>query len=85
MTPDADFYGSDAWRRVRRAVMRRDGFTCCRCGADVRHTGCRLAHIKPRATHPELGLVMSNLRLLCWHCYSTTKRPADVATHAAPA
>lgn len=61
-----NFYYTKAWRRLRWAVLVRDGFRCVVCGADVGSRGkARVDHIKPRKTHPHLELEMSNCRTLC--------------------
>ena len=60
------FYRSSEWRHLRAAIVRRDGFKCVVCGADVSASGAATVdHIKPRLTHPHLSLDPANLRTLC--------------------
>jgi uncharacterized protein (TIGR02646 family) len=60
------FYTSTEWKRLRAAILKRDGYRCVVCKCDVSGKGqARVDHIKPRKTHPELALDPSNLRTLC--------------------
>lgn len=69
------FYLSREWRVVRLIVLRRDGYRCVICRRDVSASGeARVDHVKPRATHPELSLVVENLRTLCTTCDSNSHR-----------
>lgn len=63
------FLRSFEWRRVRMQVLIRDGASCKCCGAD-RSDGVKMHvdHIKPRRTHPQLALDLSNLQVLCEAC-----------------
>ena len=46
--------------------MRRDGYRCVICGADISGRGQALVdHIKPVRTYPHLALSLDNLRSLC--------------------
>lgn len=63
------FYCSEAWRKLRRVVLRRDGYRCVSCLADVSGPGqARVDHIKPRREFPDLALNPYNLRTLCPAC-----------------
>jgi 5-methylcytosine-specific restriction endonuclease McrA len=63
------FYFSKIWRAVRRVILRRDGYRCTVCRANVAGKGeARVDHIKPRSTHPDLEYELSNLRTLCTTC-----------------
>jgi hypothetical protein len=64
-----EFLQSYEWRRVRMAVLKRDGARCACCGA-TRDTGATIHvdHIKPRRIFPELALHMDNLQVLCHEC-----------------
>jgi 5-methylcytosine-specific restriction endonuclease McrA len=71
--PNAD-YGQE-WYRVRARVLRRDGYRCVVCGADV--TGkhrARVDHIVPVKVDPARIYDLTNLRTLCPRC--------DAARHA---
>lgn len=60
------FYLSSTWRALRIVILKRDGYRCVICKADVSAKGAaRIDHIKPRSTHPELAMEQSNLRTLC--------------------
>lgn len=55
----------EAWRR---AVYRRDQFTCQDCG-DARGGNLHAHHIQSFADHPELRLVLDNGVTLCKPCH----------------
>jgi len=63
------FLLSYEWRVTRMKVLVRDGARCACCGSTAKD-GVRMNvdHIKPRKTHPELALNMSNLQVLCEVC-----------------
>lgn len=68
VTSDA-FLQSYEWRRVRMAVLKRDGARCACCGATPGSgTKMHVDHIKPRRVFPELALHMDNLQVLCHEC-----------------
>ena len=58
------FYSSQAWRDLREAAKRRDGYCCVKCGA----RGGRLIvdHLRPRRDGGSDTL--DNLRCLCSAC-----------------
>ena len=60
------FYTSPEWRALRLQALRRDGWRCVICRCSVAGKGqARIDHIKSYRTHPELALMLSNLRTLC--------------------
>lgn len=63
------FYLTPQWRAKRVQIMRRDGYRCVCCGADVRAKGAaRVDHIIPLSQAWHLRLTDSNLRTLCVRC-----------------
>ena len=63
--PQQRFYGTAAWRRLRRRILREQPFC-----VDCRGAATEVDHIKPRRTHPELALDPSNLAPRCKPCHS---------------
>lgn len=64
-----EFYKSREWQKVRVNALRRDGFRCTICGADVRAKGSnRVDHIEPVKARPDLALRLDNVRTLCASC-----------------
>lgn len=62
--------GTERWKRVRREVMKRDGFKCVLCGAAGR---LECDHIKPvRKGGAEYD--MDNLQMLCKECHARKTR-----------
>lgn len=59
------------YQRWRKAVMRRDNYTCQICG-DNRGGDLEADHIKPRYWYPELTLDIDNGRTLCKDCHMAT-------------
>lgn len=72
------FYLSTTWERLRRAIKRRDDFTCqcCQRIFSPASGGMAVHHIRPRhlsedattTLHP-VADAMTNLVLLCWSCH----------------
>ena len=63
------FLGSFEWRQLRMLVLKRDGARCACCGATPNDgIVVNVDHIKPRRTHPQLALTLSNLQVLCQAC-----------------
>lgn len=62
------FY-TDAWKRLRYSVLKRDGGRCQLCGRSS-HDGVVLNvdHIKNLRDHPKLAMDPSNLQTLCSGC-----------------
>lgn len=67
--PDDNFYKSLEWRSLRYQVLKNCNGRCQLCGAS-QHDGVRIHvdHIKPRSTHPQLALVITNLQCMCSDC-----------------
>lgn len=61
-----NFYQSEEWNEVRKAILKMYGIKCMKCGA----TNCEMHvdHIKPRSLYPELELCLDNLQVLCKDC-----------------
>ena len=60
---------SPAYRRWRRAVLKRDDFQCIWCGAKEK---LEVDHIKPFAFFPDLRTEITNGRTLCIPCHQKT-------------
>ena len=74
------FYGTDAWKRCRRAALLRDHGLCQRCLREGRREifangrtfpvlATMVHHIKHLEDHPELALNLDNLVSLCDACH----------------
>ena len=74
------FYSGWAWRAARERALDRDCGLCVWCreagrtrvdryGRRVPVLATMVHHVKPRKTHPELELVLSNLVSLCDRCH----------------
>ena len=63
------FYNSIAWQQVRREVLRRDRYTCCRCASraeEVHH----IQELTPEnINNPMITLNPDNLLSLCHSCH----------------
>ena len=59
-------YGTPAWKAVRLAAKRRDGWKCIKCGSRV---GLEVDHVQPRERRPDLALVLDNVQTLCRDCH----------------
>jgi len=67
--PADPFYKSMDWKRIRLAVLVRDGWRCTSCGMEVRGKGqSRVDHRIPRKARPDLAMDKANLRTLCAAC-----------------
>ena len=64
------FYSSSEWIRLRLKALSRDRYTCVSCGFKGESRDLQVDHILPRKTHPQLRLVIDNLRTLCRPCHS---------------
>lgn len=64
-------YNAPRWRRLRAAVLRRDGYLCRRC---LRYGRSRAAttvhHIKHADEYPEIAYDAANLVSLCEACHN---------------
>jgi len=82
------FYWTPEWHIARARVLRRDNWTCVNCGhyGKMEKHKLRVDHVQPVATHPQLALVLSNLRTLCAACDNArhaTKRGGRALERAA--
>ena len=65
-------YNSAEWRRLRREVLKRDGYQCCQCGATAEESGYPLEihHIIPPKGNKKLFYNIDNCVTLCKCCHS---------------
>lgn len=68
---DKSVWKSQPYQAWRKAVMRRDNYTCQFCG-DNRGGNLEADHIKPRYLYPELTFDLDNGRTLCKPCHKQT-------------
>ncbi len=63
------FLSSYEWRSLRMKALVKHGAKCQCCGnTPANGAVMNVDHIKPRRTHPELALELSNLQILCNAC-----------------
>lgn len=64
-----NFLQSFSWRKLRMQALKLYGAKCQCCGSTPA-TGAvmNVDHVKPRKTHPELALELTNLQILCHEC-----------------
>lgn len=67
---NAQIRSSSEYKQWRRDVMRRDKWTCVKCG--YKGKNIHADHIKPFFLFPELRLDVSNGRTLCKTCHRNT-------------
>ena len=72
-------YATKEWKRIRRLVFTRDGFTCQLCGKQGARFECD--HIKP-LIDGGLPLAMTNLRTACRSCHITLTKTQHEARQA---
>ena len=63
-SPRARLYRSSAWKRVRLAVLSRDGYRCHWCGG----TANEADHLKSIDERPDLALDLENIVAACKPC-----------------
>lgn len=64
-------YNAPRWRRLRAAVLRRDGYLCRHClRYGRRRQATTVHHIKHADEHPELAYNAANLVSLCEACHN---------------
>jgi 5-methylcytosine-specific restriction protein A len=72
--PGDPFYSSQAWRRLRRAVLA-EGPLCVAClERDLTTAATEVDHVLDRVDRPDLQLARSNLQPLCKSCHSRKTR-----------
>ena len=62
------FYHSNAWQKLRYAVLRNASGQCQCCGADRSQSLLTVDHILPMSHFPHLALDRDNLQVLCLPC-----------------
>lgn len=68
---DKSIWKTPEYQAWRKAVMRRDKYTCVFCG-DNAGGNLEADHIKPRVLFPELTFDLANGRTLCKQCHQKT-------------
>lgn len=64
-------YNSERWRRMSKAIRRRDQYQCVWCRRYGRIRQARVVHhIKEPDAYPELAFDPSNLVSLCMACHN---------------
>lgn len=65
------FYRSPEYKEWRKAILKRDDYTCALC--QKRGGKLQSHHIRPKCKFPELKLEISNGICLCHGCHNITK------------
>lgn len=60
------FRSSGAWKKKRKAILKRDGDKCLICGSN---DGLQVHHINSLDTHPIMKLEDRNLISVCRKCH----------------
>ena len=76
-------YYSSEYRRWRKAVFKRDSYTCQDCGIQGGYLTAH--HIKSQAYYPKLRYKLSNGMTLCEDCHSQTDNYKGRAMRRTPA
>lgn len=72
------FYKSREWQQLRRAILRRDLFTCEECGARATEVHHEIELTPANINDPAVALNPALLHSLCHDCHTAiTKRIAD--------
>jgi 5-methylcytosine-specific restriction endonuclease McrA len=67
--PHHPFYFSARWKQLRKQILRRDNYSCVKCGAFVGAPGAaRVDHIERLRDNPSRAYDPANLRTLCGRC-----------------
>jgi 5-methylcytosine-specific restriction endonuclease McrA len=61
-------YRTQAWRRLRKQVLIRDGFVCQVNGPNCEHVATTAHHKLPASQHPELFFSPENVQAACARC-----------------
>lgn len=80
-TPERQrLYKSQGWKEMVRAILKRDNYTCARCGKYRKDGKLKLCthHIKSWAEYPELRMEPSNLITLCVECHLWVHSVANI-------
>ena len=65
------FYDSPHWRRLREAILRRDGYRCRECARFGRiRQATTVHHIQHLEARPDLAYEPDNLVSLCAACHA---------------
>ena len=64
-------YETAKWERVRKSILRRDGYMCQECKRyGKRREGNHVHHIFPVEHYPELAWEPKNMITLCQNCHN---------------
>ena len=63
------FYNSMAWQQVRREVLRRDRYTCCRCASRAEEVHHIIELTPSNIDDNSISLNPDNLVALCHSCH----------------
>lgn len=74
-------YKRDEWRKLVAETLKRDNYTCARCGVYRAKAEPKLVthHIRAFATHPSLRFDPANLVTLCEKCHRWVHSKANKA------
>jgi 5-methylcytosine-specific restriction endonuclease McrA len=61
-------YGSEQWKRLRRAILHRDGYACRLQGPTCVGVANTVHHIEPSSRRPDLFWEPANLISACGAC-----------------
>lgn len=68
------WYRTERWRRIRVAVLKRDGFTCVTCKVLFVNTSRLVCdHVEPHRGDP-VRFWNGPFQTLCDHCHSSIKQ-----------
>ena len=65
---------SEEYKARRKAVFKKDNYTCQNCGKHGGHMSLQAHHIKEWVNYPELRFDVNNGKTLCNKCHNKTKR-----------
>jgi hypothetical protein len=71
------FYNSMAWQQVRREVLRRDRYTCCRCASRAEEVHHIIELMPENISDPSIALNPKNLESLCHDCHTKETKGCD--------